>query len=252
MLVKDPVYLQLNRQLRERIGRMQGQAGAQFSRTCQSAPSSASAGPRPTRRCPIWWPQDCSNSARDWARSSAAPRWTTIFRPWSALPARPGRRQTALHSPAAIQDPGHRIRQGRSPQASGRFSGGALVLHQATPTGRRPAGDPGTARCAGAILSWLVRRRSAGLALRPLDGALLPAHCRRGTDHPGRESPGQRAQLLEVPRGSAAFLVTSTGYLQPRQPLWWEQTLYRGDAYEFHNFLGPIRPAAPATGALRS
>lgn len=61
---------------------------------------------------------------------------------------------------------------------------------------------------------------------------------------------GQDATLLEVRRGVAGFLVTSVGYLQPRQPLWWEQTLYRGDAYELHNFLGPVQTAGPANGVL--
>jgi len=59
------------------------------------------------------------------------------------------------------------------------------------------------------------------------------------------------AKLLEVARGAAAFLVTSLGLLATREPLWWEQTLYRGDAYEFRNCLGPIQAAGPATGVLR-
>ena len=63
---------------------------------------------------------------------------------------------------------------------------------------------------------------------------------------------GREAKLLQVTRGAAGFLVTSTGYLQPRQPLWWEQTLYRGDAYEFHNFLGPVQTVGPASGVLRT
>ena len=62
---------------------------------------------------------------------------------------------------------------------------------------------------------------------------------------------GKDATLLQVRRGVAGFLVTSVGYLQPREPLWWEQTLYRGDAYEFHNFLGPLQTAGPANGVLR-
>lgn len=63
---------------------------------------------------------------------------------------------------------------------------------------------------------------------------------------------GKNAQLLRVKSGAAGFLVTSLGYLRPRQPLWWEQTLYRGDAYEFHNFLGPVQTAGPANGVLRT
>jgi GntR family transcriptional regulator len=63
---------------------------------------------------------------------------------------------------------------------------------------------------------------------------------------------GGDAGRLQVAEGAAGFLVTSTGYLRPRQPLWWEQTLYRGDAYEFHNFLGPVQTAGPASGVLRT
>jgi len=58
------------------------------------------------------------------------------------------------------------------------------------------------------------------------------------------------AGLLEVNPGIAGLLVTSVGYLEDGAPLWYEHTLYRGDAYEFHNRLGPIRTARPAAGTL--
>jgi GntR family transcriptional regulator len=51
---------------------------------------------------------------------------------------------------------------------------------------------------------------------------------------------GKEAEVLGTPLGSAGFLVSSAGYLRSREPLWWEQTLYRGDTYEFRNQLGPI------------
>jgi hypothetical protein len=44
------------------------------------------------------------------------------------------------------------------------------------------------------------------------------------------------------------MLVRSVGYLSERRPLWSERTLYRGDAYEFHNRLGGIQSAAYSTG----
>lgn len=56
------------------------------------------------------------------------------------------------------------------------------------------------------------------------------------------------ARALEVRRGSAGLLVTSVGYLAGGQPLWYERTLYRGDAYEFHNRLGRLQPAGVAPG----
>jgi GntR family transcriptional regulator len=49
------------------------------------------------------------------------------------------------------------------------------------------------------------------------------------------------AQLLEVAGQSAALLVRSVGYVDGEHPLWYEQTLYRGESYEFHNRLGPVK-----------
>jgi GntR family transcriptional regulator len=62
---------------------------------------------------------------------------------------------------------------------------------------------------------------------------------------------GDEPKLLDVQDGAAGFQVTSTGYLSGGVPLWWERTVFRGDAYEFHNRLGPIQTARPATGTLR-
>ncbi|HEX5323508.1 MAG TPA: GntR family transcriptional regulator [Capsulimonadaceae bacterium] len=60
----------------------------------------------------------------------------------------------------------------------------------------------------------------------------------------------EETRHLAVERGAAGLLVTSVGYLKGENPLWYEQTVYRSDAYEFRNRLGPIRTAGPATGAL--
>ncbi|GAB4358139.1 MAG: GntR family transcriptional regulator [Bryobacter sp.] len=60
----------------------------------------------------------------------------------------------------------------------------------------------------------------------------------------------EEAAALECPVASAGLLNTSTGYLQDRVPLWFEQTLYRGDAYEFFNRLGTIEQPRPAEGRL--
>jgi GntR family transcriptional regulator len=59
---------------------------------------------------------------------------------------------------------------------------------------------------------------------------------------------GQDAALLEVSSGAAGLLVRSLGFLRENRPLWWERTLYRGDAYAFRNRLGPIQTARPASG----
>jgi GntR family transcriptional regulator len=47
-------------------------------------------------------------------------------------------------------------------------------------------------------------------------------------------------EMLQVPLHSPALEVRAVGFLQTGQPLWWERTLYRGDAYAFHTHLGPI------------
>lgn len=62
---------------------------------------------------------------------------------------------------------------------------------------------------------------------------------------------GERGQQLGVAEGAAGLLVLSTGFLVGGEPLWWEETYYRGDAYEFRNRLGSIQTARPAAGALR-
>ncbi len=56
------------------------------------------------------------------------------------------------------------------------------------------------------------------------------------------------AKLLGVPAGSAGLEVRSLGLLREQRPLWWERTLYRGDAYAFRNRVGPIQTARPAAG----
>jgi GntR family transcriptional regulator len=55
---------------------------------------------------------------------------------------------------------------------------------------------------------------------------------------------GADARALQLRDGAAGMLVRSVGYLTGHIPLWSERTLYRGDAYEFHNRLGPIQQAA--------
>jgi GntR family transcriptional regulator len=58
------------------------------------------------------------------------------------------------------------------------------------------------------------------------------------------------AGLLQVEDGAAGLLVLSTGYLSGGVPLWWEHTVFRGDAYEFQNRLGPVQTARPAAGTF--
>jgi len=59
---------------------------------------------------------------------------------------------------------------------------------------------------------------------------------------------GAEALALQVRNGAAGLRVSSVGYLTGRRPLWFESTLYRGDAYEFRNRLGGLQPASHARG----
>lgn len=52
------------------------------------------------------------------------------------------------------------------------------------------------------------------------------------------------ARLLRVPVGAAALRVRAVGHAET--PLWLEETLYRGDRYEFHNALGATTRSRPA------
>jgi len=63
---------------------------------------------------------------------------------------------------------------------------------------------------------------------------------------------GADAKQLRVPAGSAGLVVRSLGVLRENRPLWWERTIYRGDAYAFRNRLGPIETARPAAGEFLS
>ena len=54
------------------------------------------------------------------------------------------------------------------------------------------------------------------------------------------------AARLRIKKGTPCLSVTAIGFLEENQPLWWETTIYRGDAYEFHNRLGS-RGAANAS-----
>ena len=102
----------------------------------------------------------------------------------------------------------------------------------------------------------IVERLCPGLQRRDLTGSLYGLWTDRykleiaGADQMIRAAAlrGADAKHLGVPAGSAGLVVRSLGWLRDARPLWWERTLYRGDAYAFRNRLGPIRTARPAAG----
>jgi len=53
------------------------------------------------------------------------------------------------------------------------------------------------------------------------------------------------ARWLRVPVGTAALRVSAVGHAEA--PLWFEETLYRADRYEFHNALGGVKRPRPAS-----
>jgi len=59
---------------------------------------------------------------------------------------------------------------------------------------------------------------------------------------------GSDARMLKLRDGAAGMLITSVGYLAAGRPLWFERTLYRGDSYEFQNRLVGIQPEGHFTG----
>jgi GntR family transcriptional regulator len=105
---------------------------------------------------------------------------------------------------------------------------------------------------------YVVAKYCPGLSKADLEGSLYAAWTERykleisGADQVIRAVclRGERAERLQVDEGAPALLVMSVGYLSGGVPLWWEKTVYRGDAYEFRNRLGPIRTARPAAGTL--
>lgn len=71
-----------------------------------------------------------------------------------------------------------------------------------------------------------------------------------GAEQTIRAAPlrAREARFLGARDGAAALVVRSVGWVRDGRPLWWERTLYRGDAYAFRNRLGPLQTARPAAG----
>jgi len=62
----------------------------------------------------------------------------------------------------------------------------------------------------------------------------------------------EEARILGTRQNAAGLLITSVGFLRGRKPLWFERTLYRGDAYEFHNQMSGIREPVLLPGRFLS
>jgi GntR family transcriptional regulator len=103
---------------------------------------------------------------------------------------------------------------------------------------------------------YVLAKHSPGLTRRDVSGSLYALWISRyrlpveGADESIRavNIRGADARALRVRDGAAGMLIRSVGYLTERRPLWSERTLYRGDAYEFQTRLGGIQSAGFATG----
>jgi GntR family transcriptional regulator len=103
---------------------------------------------------------------------------------------------------------------------------------------------------------YVVEAYCPGLTLEEVQGSLYSVWTQRyqlaveGADESIRavNVRGADARALKCRDGAAGMLVSSVGYLTERKPLWSERTLYRGDAYEFQNRLGGIQTVGFSTG----
>ena len=104
---------------------------------------------------------------------------------------------------------------------------------------------------------FLIARRCAGLTRKSVKGSLYDVLEKEfGLRLAGAEQVIRAmnlsvadAALLKTRANAAALWVHAVGFAD-ETPLWVEDTLYRGDRYEFQNVLGSKKPARPATPSL--
>ena len=249
MLVRQPIYQQLNEELRALLGSGEFKTGARFL----------------TER-EVSQRFDVSRATANKALSNLVSEGLLEFKKGVGTFVRGGVLDYDLRSlvsftgkaSVAGKTPGTRLR------SFDRVPASDVPARVAAALGVRPA-DPvyriERLRLADGVPVILERRTVVaslcpGLTRADLEGSLYALWTERfrleiaGADQTIRaaalEAPD--ATLLGVPVGSAALEVRSLGVLRDRRPLWWERTLYRGDAYAFRNRLGPIRAAGPAAG----
>lgn len=104
---------------------------------------------------------------------------------------------------------------------------------------------------------FIVARHCPGLTAKMLAGSLYTLFTLHyGLTLTGSEQTLRAANLsaedsrsMGVSSGDAVLWVRATGQCQ-HGPLWMEDTLYRGDLYEFHNSIGNGRTQKPARATL--
>lgn len=106
---------------------------------------------------------------------------------------------------------------------------------------------------------WIPLRRCPHLSHTDVQGSLYTAWGERhdlvigGADQRihAIACPADVAAHLGLQSGAPVFQVACTGFTDDGQPLWWERTTYRGDAYEFRSRLGNQDDGTPVQGGLR-
>ena len=105
---------------------------------------------------------------------------------------------------------------------------------------------------------WIVARHCPKLSQADVTGSLYSAWTDKhallitGADeviHATNLSTKQAA-LLDVLPQTAALLVLSIGFIEDDKMLWWEETLYRTDRYEFRSRMRGLETSHPAVGRL--
>jgi GntR family transcriptional regulator len=59
------------------------------------------------------------------------------------------------------------------------------------------------------------------------------------------------AARLRITLGTACFKIIATGHADAQTPLWYEETLYRADVYEFRNRISGLSSSHAAVGKIR-
>ena len=106
---------------------------------------------------------------------------------------------------------------------------------------RRRAHDPGAAFLPRADAARPVAGGRARVRLRHPHQEVPPEVLHPGRDHPHHSIRGQNAASSASPEGTPGFLMFFMARNIDEEPLYFAEVIYRGDAYEFHNRLGPIQ-----------
>lgn len=119
-----------------------------------------------------------------------------------------------------------------------RLADGQPVIHERRHVRERPGGPMTRADAAGSLYAFWTDK--LGLTISGAEESIRAVNANKA-----------KAAILGIPVNTACLLVIATGFIEGRIPLWYEETLYRSDVYEFRNHLGGLSTPRPAMGLLR-